>query len=594
MKTFAKTLLILLAAALCAPTLPYASVNDKPEYARMEADMVNIPPGQFLFGSDKKDAQGESLALGIPKPWYADEGPQQKIFLKAFYIDRYEVTNRRYKNFIDDLKAVPPEDWQDNNYPPGRADFPVVWTNWYDAANFCAWAGKRLPTEKEWEKAARGRDGRQYPWGDEFLAENANLTRKLGGKSAIARVGSFPKGVSAEGAHDLVGNVWEWVNDDYRPYKGSVWKSPDYASGYKVARGHSVSSIGHFPGDSYRQALKQFARSGYRQQLDPEQAAPDLGFRCVTKKKPKNLGAALGLGASGKNPPSTSSGTNPVGIDLGNAGGPSAGEAPAASFNPFEAKSDLPEKGIFILAFLSLLAGLLSFLSPCTLPILPAYFAITAQAERTKMSLMSFAFFCGLATLFVLMGASASFLGSILRDYMLPLTQAGGIMVTIFGFMTLAGMGFSGATFKGRPAYTFFGFYLFGAAFALGWTPCVGPVLSGILIMAASDKTIFQGMSLLFFYAVGLGVPLILFAAFFSHLGKDTLFWRILRGKAWDIKIGSRTIILHTTNIFSGALLIFLGIALYAGYLTYFNSLLPLELQIWFADLEEAVLHWFD
>ena len=127
----------------------------------------------------------------------------------------------------------------------------------------------------------------------------------------------------------------------------------------------------------------------------------------------------------------------------------------------------------------------------------------------------------------------------------------------------------------------------------MGWTPCVGPVLTGILILAASDKTVLQGMTLLFFYAVGLGSPLILIASICSHLSKDGWFWRLLRGKAWDIKIGKRTFLLHTTNLFSGLLLIGLGTALAQGYLTYFNSLIPIELQIWFSGFEEKVLHWF-
>ena len=209
------------------------------------------------------------------------------------------------------------------------------------------------------------------------------------------------------------------------------------------------------------------------------------------------------------------------------------------------------------------------------------------------MTLNSFAFFCGLATLFVLMGASASLMGSILRDYLDSLTYWGGVLIIIFGIMTLAGKGFSGAEFKSAPAATLAGYFLFGATFAMGWTPCVGPVLTGILILAASDKTVLQGMTLLFFYAVGLGSPLILIASICSHLSKDGWFWRLLRGKAWDIKIGKRTFLLHTTNIFSGLLLIGLGAALAQGYLTYFNSLIPIELQIWFSEFEEKVLHWF-
>ena len=191
---------------------------------------------------------------------------------------------------------------------------------------------------------------------------------------------------------------------------------------------------------------------------------------------------------------------------------------------------------------MSLLAGLFSFLSPCTLPILPAYFAVTAQTSRAKMTLNSFAFFCGLASLFVLMGASASFLGSLLRDYLFSLATWGGILVIVFGIMTLLGKGFSGATFQNAPTSTFIGYFLFGATFAVGWTPCIGPVLSGILILAASEKTVAQGMLLLFFFAVGLGSPLVLLASFFSHMSKDGWFWTLLRGKAWNIQVASRSV----------------------------------------------------
>ena len=209
------------------------------------------------------------------------------------------------------------------------------------------------------------------------------------------------------------------------------------------------------------------------------------------------------------------------------------------------------------------------------------------------MGRMSLVFFFGLATVFVVMGASASALGQILRDYIFQITQVGGVIVGIFGVMTLFGKGFSGATFKGKPAYTFVGFYLFGATFALGWTPCVGPILSSILMLAASEKTVLQGMNLLFFYAVGLGLPLIIVATMCGNLPKDGLFWTLLRGKGWDITVGGKIFFLHTTNLFSGILLIALGIVLATGYMTYINSLIPIDIQIWFSDFEEAVLHWF-
>ncbi|MBI4384014.1 MAG: SUMF1/EgtB/PvdO family nonheme iron enzyme [Nitrospinae bacterium] len=561
----------------------------------LEAEMVLVPPGNFLFGTDAQDIEGEALSLGIPKPWYIDEGPQQKIFLKGFYIDRYEVTNRRYKIFVDAVGAIPPPDWKGKDYPEGKGDWPVVWVNWFDAANFCDWAGKRLPTEKEWEKAARGENGNEYPWGNEFHADYANLSPKQGSKNAPVKVGSFPQGSTPLGIRDLAGNVWEWTQDNYAPYKGSSYKTPDYEAGYKVIRGGSASDVGHFPGPSYLAVLKKFARGGFRQFLNPDEASLDLGFRCASDEMPE----AMRKMAAGS--PGPSSAANPPfagGASAKNPPGPASPEKPSAAsqvktFNPFEPKPNLPQSGMLVLVLLSLLAGLFSFLSPCTLPILPAYFAITAQTERTRMALMSVTFFLGLATLFVLMGASASFMGQLLRDYLFSLTTAGGVLVAGFGVMTLFGKGFSGANFRQKPASSFTGFFLFGATFALGWTPCVGPVLSGILILAASDKTVLQGMTLLFFYALGLGSPLIVISTFFGHLKKDGLFWRILRGKGWDVKIGNRTLPLHTTNLFSGALLVFLGVALAMGYMTYVNNLVPIEIQVWFGAYEEKILHWF-
>lgn len=191
------------------------------------------------------------------------------------------------------------------------------------------------------------------------------------------------------------------------------------------------------------------------------------------------------------------------------------------------------------------------------------------------------------------MGASASALGQLLRNYMFQITQVGGIIVGIFGVMTLFGKGFSGATFQGKPASTFVGFFLFGATFALGWTPCVGPILSSILMLAASEKTVSQGMILLFFYAVGLGLPLIILATICSNLPKDGMFWALLRGKGWNLNVAGKTIFLHTTNLFSGVLLIGLGIILATSYMTYINSLIPIEVQLWFSKFEEIVLHWF-
>lgn len=555
----------------------------------LEGQMVFIPAGHFIFGTNQTDESAEALSFGIPKPWYADESPEKKVFLKGFYIDQFEVTNGRYKTYVDNVGAEPPPNWENNNYSEGRDKHPVAWVTWYDAANFCQWAKKTLPSEKQWERVARGTDGKKYPWGDAFDIQSANLAHATGQKTKLKPVGAFPHGATPGGVHDLIGNVWEWVEDDYNPYPGNTYKSDYYNAGLKVIRGHSASDIGHFPGSTYKSALEKFARSSYRQYANPDEPGQDVGFRCVSSEKPvgfKKLSFTGNASDSTQVDPNAPSGTTSS-LDE---------QTPTAKksiVNPFEAKTDLPQSGFLALTFLAFIAGVFSFLSPCTLPILPAYFAVTAQADRARLSLMSLAFFVGLATLFVLMGASASFLGQVLRDYMFSLATIGGVLVAIFGVMTLFGKGFSGANFQGKPGSTFFGFFLFGATFALGWTPCVGPILSGILILAASDKTVVEGMTLLFCYALGLGLPLILIATFCGKLSKNGLFWRVLRGKEWTVNVGGKTIFIHTTNLFSGLLLIALGIALAMGYLTYINSLIPIEIQLWFSEFEEKVLHLF-
>lgn len=578
---FARVVFLFTFLVLC----PHEGWAQPEQDLSLEGDMVYIPPGPFLFGTNKKDETAEALSMGIPKPWYADETPQQKLFLKEFYIDRYEVTYKRYKKYVDALGAVPPENWQGANFPAGKDNEPVTHVSWYDAANFCQWAKKKLPSEKLWERAARGKEGYEYPWGNTFEKNRANLSGRPGSKSRPVAVGSFPKSASPEGVHDLIGNVWEWVDADYQPYKGSTYQSEYYQADLKVLRGHSASDIGHFPGAMYEQAIKMFARSGYRQYSYADEPEKDVGFRCASTTQPTAMKTATTAfaksGAASLKPSISSSSGEPPTV------------AKSAPLNPFQPKPNLPDSGIVALTLLAFIAGVFSFLSPCTLPILPAYFAVTAQSDRARMGLMSLAFFFGLASLFVAMGASASALGQILRDYMFQITQIGGGIVGVFGVMTLFGKGFSGATFQGKPASTFIGYFLFGATFALGWTPCVGPILSSILMLAASEKTVTQGMLLLFFYAVGLGLPLIIVATVCGNLPKDGMFWTLLRGKGWDLSIGGKTFFLHTTNLFSGILLIALGIVLATGYMTYINSLIPIEVQLWFSQIEEAVLHWF-
>ncbi|HIE28389.1 TPA: PEGA domain-containing protein [Candidatus Poribacteria bacterium] len=191
------------------------------------AEMILIPAGEFIMGSP--EGEGDD-----------DEHPQHTVFLDAFYIDKYEVTNAQYKQFMDATGHKAPEYWNDERY--NQPNQPVVGVSWYDAVAYCKWAGKRLPTEAEWEKAARGTDGREYPWGNEWDSLKCNSEIGGDGYEYTAPVGSFPDGASPYGVMDMAGNVWEWVADWYDSnhyyYSRSPQQGPDSGS-HRVLRGGS-------------------------------------------------------------------------------------------------------------------------------------------------------------------------------------------------------------------------------------------------------------------------------------------------------------------------------------------------------------------
>lgn len=205
--------------------------------------------------------------------WYPevmkDDRPVKAIRVDAFYMDTHEVTNLQYAAFVQATKHRAPFHWPKGAVPEGKEKFPVVNVSWEDAAAYARWAGKRLPTEAEWEHAARGKaEGLTYPWG------NAKATEKLARFGTIAgpvAVGQYP--ANAYGLYDMAGNVWEWVADWYdREYYA---KSPDAnpkgpAEGkYKVMRGGSWSDVDKYLTCAYR----SWARVGER--------SPNIGFRCV-------------------------------------------------------------------------------------------------------------------------------------------------------------------------------------------------------------------------------------------------------------------------------------------------------------------------
>ncbi len=281
-------------------------------------DMVLVPAGPAIVGSNQVDDGVETRNYGFTKPLYLDEHPERRIDVPAFEISRFEVTNAQYLKFVKLKNYWLPESWRQNGYALERrildkADLPtlrrlavdtfhidrdtrtmdrlqllnamsehrrtldplpVTGVSWYDAHEYCKALGMRLPTELEWEKAARGNKGLLYPWGNRWSELKANVGADQTREPGPAPVGSFPQGRSPYGVEDLAGNVMEWVSDWYAAYPGGDYKSDQFGEQFKVARGGGWGGLGHY-------VLSQFYRGSYRFNLRPNSRFNDLGFRCA-------------------------------------------------------------------------------------------------------------------------------------------------------------------------------------------------------------------------------------------------------------------------------------------------------------------------
>lgn len=183
-------------------------------------DMVYVPYGSFTMGIDKETKSGGKKQTAYDKRMsspqsreaFHDEGPAHRVTLDAYLIDKYEVSNKDFGEFIKATGHSAPAYWDDPRL--NHTDQPVVGVNWQDAKAYCEWKGKRLPTEAEWEKAARGPQGNVYPWGNEFDPQRTNYGKM---QNATDPVTSHPEGASYYGAHHMAGNVFEWVADWYDP-----------------------------------------------------------------------------------------------------------------------------------------------------------------------------------------------------------------------------------------------------------------------------------------------------------------------------------------------------------------------------------------
>ena len=293
------------------------SHNASAKVVNLDDSMVLIPAGSFVMGSDKEDTEGLQAQYGFVDPLFVNEHPRHRAYVDAFLIGKYEVTNAEFKDFVKQTNYPDPVAWTQNGYNVSddklktahvdnlrwvatdyfdldmdthemtkddlvnallkiqreRDVLPVTIINWYDAQNYCHWKGKRLPTEAEWEKAARGEQGLEYPWGNEWDPAKANTGNDENVDQPLVPVGAYKTDVSPYGVYGMGGNVSEWVSDWYLPYTGSTYKDKDFGEKEKVVRGGGAGT-GHY-------ALSIFFRSARRQHTVPTTLGTDVGFRCA-------------------------------------------------------------------------------------------------------------------------------------------------------------------------------------------------------------------------------------------------------------------------------------------------------------------------
>jgi sulfatase modifying factor 1 len=261
---------LLITAKLVTKKKVAASPDTEIDYT---GSMVLIPAGAFVMGDNQH------------RP---DEGPAHEVTLQSYYIDKYEVTNEQYKRFCDEARrSYPPSPWWNPDYFEAQPQSPVVGVSWDDANAYAKWAGKRLPTEEEWEKAAswdpNTQKKRQWPWGNsqEQNRANLNLSRT---DVHLTSANENASGASAYAVQNMAGNAAEWVDAYYQPYSGNTASNPDFGTTNRVVRGGtSVSTF-----DDTR-TTRRFPRAPDYTAQEKASNAYLIGFRCAVSANDPQL-----------------------------------------------------------------------------------------------------------------------------------------------------------------------------------------------------------------------------------------------------------------------------------------------------------------
>jgi formylglycine-generating enzyme required for sulfatase activity len=243
--------------AACSGMRPHPVAGEAIVSKQDDMRLHYVPAGTFMMGNDAG---------------WAGQKPAHKVNLDAFWIDETEVTNRMYALCVQAGTCPPPRNvssyTRESYYLDAQyAQYPVVYVSWQEAATYCGWAGRELPGEAQWEKAARGTDGRLYPWGNQVPDQRLLNQFEVSFLDDTVQVGSYPQGASSYGVLDMAGTVWEWTADWFDVYpNGDPSASENFGQTYRVLRGGSFVDAAD--------ATTRYAN-------EPELRMHDIGFRCV-------------------------------------------------------------------------------------------------------------------------------------------------------------------------------------------------------------------------------------------------------------------------------------------------------------------------